>query len=180
MSQRSVSWWTLVVVTSVNYAAQGPYFIHNDYSAAHPLPGVRAVALLGATLVWFVVGMIGVAKRRRWGHAVLLSYLFTEAMFYAMTIISGTFVGQIENPSVLLRVIFVLGYASGAVAAYYAIRMFRERRRERRGSERAEVGVVVVPPHQHHLADNGRALDRPPVPAVAGVRPVVAEDVELA
>jgi hypothetical protein len=115
----------------VNYAAQVPYFIHNDYSAAHPLPGVRAIALLGATLAWFAAGMIGVTRRRRWGLGVLMSYLLTEAIFYAMTIISGTFVYQVENPSVLLRVVFVLGYASGAVAAYYAVRIFRERRRER-------------------------------------------------
>jgi hypothetical protein len=118
------------VVTSTNYAAQVPYFIHNYYAPSHPLPGVRPVALLGATLAWFVVGMIGVTRRRRWGRPVLMSYLLTEALFYGMTIISGAFIFQIENHSLLLRAIFVIGYASGAVAAYYAVRTFRERRRE--------------------------------------------------
>ena len=37
----------------------------------------------------------------------------------------------------------------------------------RPGSEPAELGVVVVPPVQHDLADHARALDRPPVAAVA-------------
>ena len=51
--------------------------------------------------------------------------------------------------------------------------------RLRSGSEPAEVGVVVVPAHQDHLADDARALDRSPVPAVARVGPVVAQHVEL-
>src|SRR5579864_1409 len=47
-------------------------------------------------------------------------------------------------------------------------------------SEAAELRVAVVPERQDDLADNARALDRPPEPAVAGVRPVVAQHVELA
>jgi hypothetical protein len=131
MRRRPASWWPLVVVTTTNYAAQVPYFIHNDYAASHPLPSLRSVVLLGATLAWFAVGMIGLTRGRKWGYPVLMSYLLTEALFYGMTIISGAFIFQIENHSPLLRAIFITGYASGAVAAYYAVRTFGERRRER-------------------------------------------------
>jgi hypothetical protein len=48
------------------------------------------------------------------------------------------------------------------------------------GSKAVEVGVVVVPDDHDRLADDGGALDGPPVAAVAGVCAVVAQDVELA
>src|SRR5579859_4706207 len=106
----------LIVVTLANYAAQVPYYIHNDYSPAHPLPGLRAVLLLGATLAWFSVGLAGFTGNRRWGFGVLISFLVTEAVFYAMTIASGAFIFQLEHRGVLLRAVFAIGYASGAVA----------------------------------------------------------------
>ena len=125
----AASFTPLIFVTLTNYAAQVPYFIHNDYSAAHSLPGLRAVLLLGATLVWFAVGLAGISGNRGWGFGVFISFLITEAFFYAVSIISGAFIFQLENPSNLLKEIYVIGYVSGAVAAYYAYRLIRERRR---------------------------------------------------
>jgi len=128
----------LIVVTLVNYAAQVPYYIHNDYSPAHPLPGLRAVLLLGATLAWFAIGLAGLSRNRRWGFGVLISFLITEAFFYAMTIVSGTFILQLEYPSILLKAVFVIGYVSGAIAAYYAYRLIRDRR-QIRGDDRGQI-----------------------------------------
>ena len=110
----------LAAVTLVNYAAQVPYFIHNDYSVDHPLPGVRAVGLLGVTLAWFILGLAGYMRGRRRGLAALVSFLAAEALFYEATFATGTFLLQMHNHSGLLKVVFVTGYASGAVAAYYA------------------------------------------------------------
>lgn len=110
----------LAAVTLANYVAQVPYFVHNDFSAAHPLPGVRAVGLLGLTLAWFVLGLAGFTRGRRWGLAVLVSFLAAEALFYGATFATGTFLLQMHNHSDLLKVVFVTGYASGAVAAFYA------------------------------------------------------------
>lgn len=130
---RSTALMPLVVVTLINYAAQVPYYVHNDYSPAHPLPGLRAVLLLGATLAWFAVGLTGFIKDRRWGFGALISFLITEAIFYALTIASGIFIIQLEHPSILLRTVFAIGYASGAVAGYYAWRLIRERVRPATG-----------------------------------------------
>jgi hypothetical protein len=119
----------LVAITLVNYAAQVPYYLHNDFSTQHPLPGVRAVALLGVTLAWFALGLTGFMRHRRWGFAVLASFLAAEAIFYAGTFATGQFIFQLENRSYLLKAVFVIGYASGAAAAYYAYRLFRNRLR---------------------------------------------------
>lgn len=114
----------LVVVTLTNYVALVPYYIHNEYlrsdgGAHHGLPGPRAVLLVALTLSWFVAGVRGAARRRRWGRPVLLSFLIAEASLYVKTFATGAFVHQMQNPSDLVRVVFVIGYVSGAVALVY-------------------------------------------------------------
>jgi hypothetical protein len=123
----------LIAVTIMNYAAQVPYSIHNgDFSAHRPLDVVRGTVLLGVTLAWFVLGLTGYLRKRRWGLAVLVSFLVTEALFYAATFATGTFIFQVANPSYLLKAVFVTGYASGAVAAFYAFRLITDHVRSRR------------------------------------------------
>jgi hypothetical protein len=129
VTRESVRLMPLVAITLANYAAQVPYYLHNDYSPHHLLPGVRAVALLGGTLAWFALGLAGFIRHRRWGLAVLVSFLTAEAIFYAGTFATGAFLLQIENHSYLLKTVFVIGYASGAAAAYYTYRLFRDRPR---------------------------------------------------
>ena len=129
----SVRLMPLVAVTVMNYAAQVPYSIHNgDFSAHRPLDLVRGALLLGVTLAWFVLGLTGYVRKQRWGLAVLVSFLVTEALFYTATFVTGMFIFQLENPSYLLKAVFVTGYASGAVAAFYAYRLTREHLRSRR------------------------------------------------
>jgi hypothetical protein len=140
--QRPIKIMPLVVVTAMNYAAQVPYYVHNDYSPHHLLPGLRALALLGATLVWFVTGLAGFIRHRRWGLAVLISFLVTEAVFYAATFATGIFLFQMSNPSGLLKTVFVIGYISGATAAGYSWMLLRGHRR--RGLSSAE-GPAVEP-----------------------------------
>jgi len=129
----SVSLKSLVAVTIMNYVAQVPYSIHNgDFSAHRALDVVRGAILLGVTLAWFVFGLTAYVRKRPWGLAVLVSFLVTEALFYTATFVTGMFIFQLENPSYLLKAVFVTGYASGAVAAFYAYRLTREHLRSRR------------------------------------------------
>ena len=118
----------LVVVTLLNYAAQVPYYLHNDYSSMHPLPGLRAIVLLGATLVWFLIGLTAYRRQRFWGYWLLLSYLLVEAIFYLETLASGMFIAQLRNHTWLIDAVFVIGYISGLAATYYAYRLIRFRR----------------------------------------------------
>lgn len=129
----SVRLMPLVAVTILNYAAQVPYSLHNgDFSAHRPLDVVRGTVLLGVTLAWFVLGLTAYVHKRRWGLAVLVSFLVTQALFYAATFVTGTFLFQLENPSYLLKAVFVTGYASGAIATFYACRLTRDHLRSRR------------------------------------------------
>jgi hypothetical protein len=122
---KTVSLRPLVAATLANYAAQVPYFIHNDYTPQQPLPNLYAATLLGGTLIWFLVGLRGFLTGRRWGLAVLLSFVTVEALFYAKTFVTGHVTIQLQNPSDLVRAVFVIGYISGAVAAVYAFLLLR-------------------------------------------------------
>jgi len=112
-------------VTIANYVAQIPYYLHNYYIPYHVLPTLSGIVLLSLTLIWFLVGYIGVRKKHQYGYYFLLSFLVIEALFYALSIISGAFVFQMQNPSLLIKTIFLMGYVSGATAAYYTYGLIR-------------------------------------------------------
>jgi hypothetical protein len=115
----------LIVVTLANYVALVPYYLHNDASTQHPLPAVRAIALTGLTLVWFLAGVHALERQRRWGRPVLISFLITEAALYVKTFVTGAVVYQMHNPSDLVRAVFIVGYVSGAVALVYIVLLAR-------------------------------------------------------
>jgi hypothetical protein len=116
----------LVLVTLANYLALVPYYVHNDASAQHPLPGLRALFLVSLTLAWFLSGVRRVTRHSRFGRPVLLSFLLTEAALYAKTFATGAVVHQMHNPSDLVRTVFLIGYLSGAVALVYVVLLARD------------------------------------------------------
>lgn len=116
---------TLLAITLINYLAQIPYFIHNYYYPHHIVPGIRVVVLLGVTFFWFMLGYITFMKKIRYGFGLLLSYLIAEGLFYIMSILTGAFFHQIQNPSNINKAIFVVGYISGLTCAFYAYLLFR-------------------------------------------------------
>lgn len=117
----------LLWITLLNYAAQVPYYLHNYYFPYHVPPTLSSILLLGLTLAWFLTGYVG--YRRGWpsGVYVLMSFLLVEALFYLHSFIFGAFFFQLQNPSWLIRAVFIYGYISGAVAAWYAYKLFCDR-----------------------------------------------------
>jgi hypothetical protein len=128
---RRINLKPLIVITLANYAAQIPYFLHNDDASLHMLPGIRAVVLMAGTLAMFALGLAGHQRRLPWGTPVLIAFLTIEAVFYAGTFATGEFVFQLANHSYLLKAVFVIGYASGATAGCYAYRLLRQARLSR-------------------------------------------------
>ncbi len=110
----------LLWITLLNYLAQIPYYFHNYYNPYHVLPALGGVILLSATLTWFLVGYFFFEKGKMIGTYVLVSFLVTEALFYFLSLVSGAFLFQMHNPSILIKGIFIIGYISGAISGYYA------------------------------------------------------------
>lgn len=125
MSNLRILFW----VNILNYLAQIPYYLHNYYFPYHTPPSSSAVVLLGVTFVWFLAGYIGTKRRNRYGYFLLLSFLLVESLFYFHTIIFGAFIFQLQNPSVLIKSVFLIGYLSGITAAYYVYVLIRHRKR---------------------------------------------------
>lgn len=114
-------------ITIANYIAQIPYYLYNYYFPYHILPTVSAAVLLGATLVWFLAGYFGTTNNWKYGSILLISFLSIETLFYLFSLVSGAFFFQMQNPHPIIRIVFVVGYISGAVAAYYVYRLVRLR-----------------------------------------------------
>jgi hypothetical protein len=100
---------------------------------------VSSFVLLGLTLAWFLVGYIAV-RRRPFGYWVLLSFVIVEGLFYLRTLLFGPVAFQLANPSVLIKIVFLIGYATGIVSLAYVVFLvvFRSRyqveRKNRDGS----------------------------------------------
>jgi hypothetical protein len=110
-----VLFWVVVA----DYLAQIPYYIVNYGIPYHAAPTVSALVLLGLTLTWFLVGYFGLRAHRRFGYWVLLSFLLIEGLFYVQTLLFGTAVFQLENPHLVNRIVFSIGYASGIISLLY-------------------------------------------------------------
>lgn len=120
-------------VVIADYLAQIPYYFVNDYFPRHTAPTLSSVALLGVTLVWFLVGYLGHRAHRRFGFWVLLTFLLVESIFYLATLASGAIVFELDNPSLIIRIVFLVGYVTGIVSLLYAVALvvFRRRYAER-------------------------------------------------
>ena len=117
----------LLFVTIINYLAQVPYYLINDYFPYHILPSTRGVILLGLTFIWFLIGYVGTIKKKYVGYIVLVSYLIIEGLFYVLTIVFGAFIFQLQHPNSIIKVVFIIGYISGMTSLYYACVLIRNK-----------------------------------------------------
>jgi hypothetical protein len=124
----------LMVAVLANYAAQVPYAL--DLYGTHVNLG--GVALLGATLAWFLTGVVLQRKGRRAGYWVLLSFLVAEFLFYFHGQILGITNGYglvyliVHAHDAIVRAVFLVGDVNFIVAGYFAVYLIRQHRRAAR------------------------------------------------
>ncbi len=122
----------LLAAVLLNYAAQIPYYFHQYYFPRRIPPNFVGVALLSATFVWFLAGYGMFIGGKKYGKGLLLSFLAAQVLFYGHAIVFGLIngsgvVAQLKTPSPFLFVIFLIGYLNFVVAAYYLIRLLKEK-----------------------------------------------------
>jgi hypothetical protein len=115
-----------VVIT--DYLAQIPYYLANYYIPHHTVPTLSSLVLLGLTLAWFLIGYFGLRAHRRFGYWVLLSFALVEGLFYLFTLLFGAGAFQLLNPSPVIRIVFVIGYATGIISLIYVVALVVFRR----------------------------------------------------
>lgn len=106
---------SLLAVVLANYLAQIPYYLHLYYFPHRAAPPLGGSLLLLATLIWFLVGCIRLARGSRAGYWVLLSFLIVEVAFYVYNMLIQVTHGfapffHLQDRDPLLFVVFAIGY----------------------------------------------------------------------
>lgn len=122
----------LLVAVVLNYLAQIPYYFHQYYIGKHLAPSWPGTVLLLFTLLWFLAGYTRFVTGKKYGVLLLLSFLAAQVLFYGHAIIVGLVngggaVAQLKTHSPFLFVIFLIGYINFGVAAYYLVRLLKQK-----------------------------------------------------
>ncbi|HXR49914.1 MAG TPA: hypothetical protein VN778_02715 [Verrucomicrobiae bacterium] len=122
----------LLVVVVLNYLAQIPYYFHQYYIGRHLAPSWPGTVLLLFTFLWFLAGYTRFVTSKQYGVGLLLSFLAAQVLFYGHAIIFGLIngggaVAQLKTHSPFLFVIFLIGYINFGVAAYYLVRLLKDK-----------------------------------------------------
>jgi hypothetical protein len=122
----------LLAAVALNYLAQIPYYFHQYYSGRHLAPSWPGTFLLLLTFVWFLAGYTRFVRGKKYGVGLLLSFLAAQILFYGHAIIFGLIngggaVAQLKTHSPFLFVIFLIGYINFGVAAYYLVRLLKDK-----------------------------------------------------
>lgn len=125
----------LFCAVMLNYGAQIPYYLHQYYFPHHLAPSPLGVLLLGITLLWFLIGYYRYLSAKKHGRVVLLGFLLAQVLFYGQTIVLGIWTGagavaQLKTQSLVLLVIFIIGYINFLVALYYVYWLIKTARAE--------------------------------------------------
>jgi hypothetical protein len=120
-------------IVLANYLAQIPYYLHLYYFPYGAPPRLSGTILLGLTLVWFLVGYVGLARGSRWGYWLLVAFLVTEVGFYASNMLVQVTHGyppflhlDISDP--ILFAVFGIGYLNLFAGAYFLYFLAQHRR----------------------------------------------------
>jgi len=114
----------VVPAVAADYAAQVPYYLHQYAAVRHAPPSLPGTALLAATLLWFVLGVVGLRRGSARGYWLLASFLAVEFLFYLQTqavqAVSGhgvlLYVLRPSDP--VLFVVFGIGYINLVTAGW--------------------------------------------------------------
>lgn len=123
----------LVVIVAANYGAQIPYYFHQYYAPHRLFPSLVGSILLLATLAWFTVSYRMYKKGSRLGWWLLTAYLLTVFLFYLQTqimqyVATHHILLYVYHPSsIILFIVFGIGYLNCLAAAYYVAYMMARR-----------------------------------------------------
>ena len=122
----------LLVTVTLNYLAQIPYYFHQYYVGRHLAPSWPGTLLLLFTFLWFLAGYTRFVRGKKYGMGLLLSFLAAQILFYGHAVVFGLIngsgiVAQLKTHSPFLFVIFLIGYINFGVAAYYLVRLLKDK-----------------------------------------------------
>jgi len=120
----------LFAIILANFIAQVPYSIH-QYGFSF-LTNIRGILLLGIVFFIFLAGYILLLRKQLSGYRLLVGFLAVEFAFYALTLVGEVAQGfgpfyHLSNPSLLLRIVFGIGYLNLFASGYFLYLLARNK-----------------------------------------------------
>ena len=117
-----------------NFIAQIPYYLHLYYNPNNVLAQARGGLLLLFVFGVFLLASILLFKRQVLGYWLMVMFLAVEFLFYLWNTLGEVMHGygfffHLNNPDLLLRVVFAIGYVNLFASGYFLALLLLKRSR---------------------------------------------------
>jgi hypothetical protein len=114
----------LFLLILANFIAQVPYFLHLYYNPDNLLAQAKGGLLMLFVFVVFLLASLLLFKRRALGYWLMVMFLAVEFLFYVWNTLGEVIHGyglffHLNNPDLLLRAVFAIGYVNLFVSGYF-------------------------------------------------------------
>ncbi len=114
----------LCLLILANFIAQIPYYLHLYYNPGNLLASAKGVLILGFVLAFFLLASFLLFKRTVLGYRLMLVFLSVEFLFYLWNTTVDVIHGygpfyHLNNPDLLLRGVFAVGYVNLFASGYF-------------------------------------------------------------
>jgi len=114
----------LFLLILANFIAQIPYYLHLYYNPNNLLAQAKGVLLILFVLGVFLLASLLLFKRRALGYWLMVVFLAVEFLFYLWNTLGEVIHGyglffHLNNPDLLLRAVFAIGYMNLFVSGYF-------------------------------------------------------------
>ena len=114
----------LFLLILVNFIAQIPYYLHFYYNPNNLLPSAKGILLMLLILGIFLFASILLFTRKVLGYWLMVIFLTIEFLFYLSNVLVEVIYGAgllyyLNNPNLLLRVVFAIGYLNLLASGYF-------------------------------------------------------------
>ncbi len=116
----------------LNFIAQVPYYVHLYAGRQSAAVTARSSLIMGAVFAFFLAASWLLFTGQRSGYPLMLAFLAAEFLFYLFGLIMSSLHGfapffQVDNPDVVLRVIYSIGYMNLFASGYFLWLLVRYR-----------------------------------------------------
>ena len=117
-----------------NFIAQIPYYLHLYYNPNNVLAQAKGGLLLLFVFGVFLLASILLFKRQALGYWLMVIFLALEFLFYLWNTIGEVIHGyglffHLNNPDLLLRAVFAIGYVNLFASGYFLALLLLKRAR---------------------------------------------------
>ena len=124
----------LFLLILANFIAQIPYYLHLYYNPNNVLAQAKGGLLLLFVFGVFLLASILLFKRQVLGYWLMVIFLAVEFLFYLWNTIGEVIHGyglffHLNNPDLLLRAVFAIGYVNLFASGYFLALLLLKRSR---------------------------------------------------